>query len=229
MANKYKQNKAYTPYANQPSRYQPISKQNQPKKSKVLTKITLTIALLLIAGALYSFRLPDNESTYVSAINKTVKTNNKPVKSKTEESNECSGNTLDKDVVVIISKQHLWACDHSSALYNSPVVTGYDQYAADITPVGTYHIYKKYTNVELTGSDQLGSWNVHVSYWMPFLFNQYGAYGLHDANWVKPSEFGHISPNSKKASHGCVELPLATAQWLYGWLNVGSTVTIKAA
>lgn len=229
MTNKYKQDKPYTPYANQPSRYHPITEQNKPKRSKLLKRTLLAFVLILIAGALYSFHLPDKEAIYVSAINKQVKTNHKKVESKTEESNECSGNTLDKDVVVIISKQHLWACQYNLAVYNSPVVTGYAHYASDITPVGTYHIYKKYTNVELTGSDQLGSWNVHVSYWMPFLFNQYGAYGLHDANWVKPSEFGHISPNSKKASHGCVELPLATAQWLYGWLNVGSTVTIKAA
>lgn len=47
---------------------------------------------------------------------------------------------------------------------------------------------------------------------MPFLGNQYGTYGFDDAIWRADSERGSISLNSKDASHGCVELPLATAK-----------------
>jgi lipoprotein-anchoring transpeptidase ErfK/SrfK len=100
-------------------------------------------------------------------------------------------------------------------------------YADTITPTGTYHIFAKESNTYLTGSDQAGSWDDHVYYWMPFLDNQYGTYGLHDATWRAPDQFGNISPDSPQASNGCVELPLATAQWLYHWVVIGTTVTIN--
>jgi lipoprotein-anchoring transpeptidase ErfK/SrfK len=62
---------------------------------------------------------------------------------------------------------------------------------------------------------------------MPFLQNKHGTYGFHDATWRNNSDFGNIDPNSKDASHGCVELPLNASHWLYEWAPVGTTVTIK--
>jgi len=143
-------------------------------------------------------------------------------------SNPCTTNTLSQEILVSISKRHLWACNYSKVLFNSPVVTGDSQYADTVTPTGTYQIYAKQTSVTLTGSDQISSWNDYVNYWMPFLNNQYGTYGLHDASWRTSNEFGNIAPNSANASHGCVELPTPTAKWLYNWSNVGTTVQINA-
>ena len=142
--------------------------------------------------------------------------------------NACASNSLSQLILVSISKRHLWACDGATVVYNSPVVTGMDFLAADLTPPGTYHIYAKESNLNLTGCDSTGCWNDHVSYWMPFLDNQYGVYGLHDATWRPANAFGMIPPSSDEGSHGCVELPLATAAWLYGWANVGTTVTIQS-
>jgi lipoprotein-anchoring transpeptidase ErfK/SrfK len=142
--------------------------------------------------------------------------------------NDCAVNqTADRLVLVSISQRHLWACQGSQAAYDSPVVTGIAYLAADLTPTGTYHIYGKETNITLKGSDTTGSWSDPVSYWMPFLHNQYGSYGFHDATWRPDNAFGNIDPNSADASHGCVELPLATAAWLYNWAGVGTTVTIE--
>ncbi|MGH7194071.1 MAG: L,D-transpeptidase family protein, partial [Candidatus Saccharimonadales bacterium] len=53
-------------------------------------------------------------------------------------------------------------------------------------------------------------------------------YGFHDATWRPNSEFGKVSPDSSNASHGCVELPLSTAAWLYGWAGIGTTVRIES-
>jgi len=201
---------------------------NKPKKRthKFRNSLFLLVLVLIIGGIFYSFNHHDKSAVYHSVATTIKSVSSKPIVTAV---NYCSGNSLSKNVIVVISKQHLYACDYSKAVFNSPVITGYDGNPSNITPVGTYSIFKKFTNVNLTGSDDLGPWNVHVSYWMPFLFNQYGAYGLHDATWRKPDQFGHISPNSKQASHGCVECPLATAKWLYNWLNVGSTVTIEQA
>jgi lipoprotein-anchoring transpeptidase ErfK/SrfK len=141
--------------------------------------------------------------------------------------NHCSGNSLNRLVLVSISQRHLWACQGATTVYDSPVVTGIQYLAADLTPTGNYHIYSRQRDLTLTGSDTTGSWSDPVSYWMPFLHNQYGTYGFHDATWRADSDFGNISPNSGDASHGCVELPLASAAWLYDWATVGTAVTIE--
>jgi lipoprotein-anchoring transpeptidase ErfK/SrfK len=140
----------------------------------------------------------------------------------------CTGNTLNELVLVSISQRHLWACQQGNEVYDSAVITGISYLAADLTPTGTYHVYAKETDRHLIGSDSTGSWDDFVNYWMPFLHNQYGNYGFHDATWRDPSAFGNISPDSADASHGCVEMPLATAKWLYDWSYIGTTVTIES-
>lgn len=140
---------------------------------------------------------------------------------------ECADNTEDRLIIVSIERQHLWACQNHAVRYNSPVVTGREKLVENQTPRGTYHIYAKQTDTTLTGSDSNGQWSDSVRYWMPFLDNQYGTYGFHDATWRPSSDFGNINPDSDKASHGCINLPLATAQWLYDWAPVGTTVTVK--
>lgn len=139
----------------------------------------------------------------------------------------CAANTTGQELLVSINQRHLWACSSTVVVYGSAVVTGMENYPADLTPTGTYYIYAKQTDVYLTGSDSTGSWNDHVYYWMPFLSNKYGVYGFHDATWRPDNAFGNISPYSSDASHGCVELPLATAKWLYGWAPVGTAVIIE--
>jgi lipoprotein-anchoring transpeptidase ErfK/SrfK len=142
--------------------------------------------------------------------------------------NPCAGNSLSQLILVSISARHLYACQGSIKVYDSPVVTGISYLAADLTPTGTYHIYAKETDQVLKGCDTTGCWDDNVSYWMPFLDNQYGEYGFHDATWRAPGDFGNINPDSADASHGCVECPLATAKWLYGWAQVGTAVTIES-
>jgi len=152
----------------------------------------------------------------------------------------CVGNTLPQEVIISITKQHMWACNVSAQSYDSPVITGMETLAADLTPVGTYKIYAKQTGVYLKGSDSTGSWDDYVNYWLPFLDNQYGVYGFHDltqaangANGRADSDFGNINiyapyTAAKHGSHGCVEMPLATSAWLYNWAKIGTTVVIQA-
>ncbi len=136
--------------------------------------------------------------------------------------------TLTKHVLVSVGQRHLYACAGGKSVYDSPIVTGISYLAADITPIGTYSIYAKQTDTDLTGSDTTGAWNDHVNYWLPFLQNQYGTYGFHDATWRNPKDFGKVDPNSANASHGCVELPLAASKWLYNWVEIGTQITINS-
>ena len=200
-----------------------------PKERKSLNLKKMMLFIVVLAGiALIGYRVVEGKKVIAyNGVPSTIQNNSSPKPQLSVAVNPCASNSLAKNVVVVISRQHLYACSYSQVVFNSAVITGYDGDPSDITPVGTYSIFKKFTNVNLSGSDELGSWNVHVSYWMPFLFNQFGAYGFHDATWRTPNDFGNISPSSTNASHGCVECPLATARWLYSWLDIGTTVIIE--
>jgi hypothetical protein len=185
----------------------------------------VVLALLIVAAGydLYHLNRSVNAVTVSSSKQAVAETNVTPP----PPPSPCASNNIDKVIIVGLNQQHLWACSFNVTSYSTPVVTGYTGLAADVTPVGNYQIFTKETNVNLTGSDGISSWNVHVSYWMPFLFNKYGAYGFHDATWRTPSEFGHVSTSTENASHGCVEMPLGGAQWLFNWAQVGTQIQIE--
>lgn len=142
--------------------------------------------------------------------------------------NYCATNEEPKLLLISVSKRHLWACSVDETVYDAPVITGMQYLAADLTPPGSYSVYAKETNRYLSGSDSTGSWNDYVYYWMPFLDNQYGTYGFHDATWRNNSEFGNVDPNSSEASHGCVELTKEAAAWIYDWSPIGTAVTVES-
>ncbi|MFI5270503.1 MAG: L,D-transpeptidase family protein [Candidatus Saccharimonadales bacterium] len=128
----------------------------------------------------------------------------------------CSPNKLSQLILVNITQQHMWACQGSNLIYDSPVTTGAYLIADDATPTGTWHIYAKERNTHLIGP----TWDDFVNYWLPF----YSAYGFHDATWQTFPFGGDQYPT--QGSHGCVHLPLAAMAWLYNWANIGTTVTI---
>lgn len=194
-------------------------RQMPQRKKHSFRKFTVLLAVMLVVGGASWVTYQHNQNTAKPTVAATTPT--KPAV------NKCAGVT-GQLLIISISERHLWACDSTKQSYDTPVVTGMQKLEADLTPLGTYHIYQKQTNQTLTGSDSTGSWNDFVYYWEPFLSNQYGIYGFHDATWRKDNEFGAIDPNSMDGSHGCVELPLAAAKWIYNWSVVGTTVSIVA-
>jgi lipoprotein-anchoring transpeptidase ErfK/SrfK len=195
-------------------------KKTEPKQRG--NKRYIWIAVLIVGlGFWFGFR---------GAGGKTPKTNSAkagaPVAAPVDVVNYCDGNSLDKFIKISITKRRLWACTGSKEVYSVAVITGLRNHPETETPVGTYKVYAKQTDTTLRGADSRGTWNDPVSYWIPFLDNQYGTYGFHDATWRPNTDFGKISPDSADASHGCIELPLASSKWLYDWTPVGTTVTV---
>lgn len=189
--------------------------------------IIIAVILVLVAGLIVWKHDSPSKSQPPAKQQASANVNTSKPVTAAPKPNPCAANTDGSKLIVINTAQrHLWACQAGISQYDSAVITGYDQKVDNITPAGTYHIYAKTTNTTLTGSDSKGSWSDPVYYWMPFLDNQYGTYGFHDATWRKASDFGGISPSSIDASHGCVELPLATAKWLYDWAPVGTTLKV---
>lgn len=198
------------------------------KRNSFVKKLGLSVILILfVIGLVYTLSL-STKAQAPGKVASNIKSPSQIVKTLPAQVNACSSNSLSQLILVSIAQRHLWACAGSSVVYDSAVVTGMENLPADLTPVGTYHIYAKETDTYLQGHDSTGSWDDYVNYWMPFLDNQYGVYGIHDATWRASDAFGNISPYSSSASHGCVETPLATAAWIYKWAVVGTTVTVEA-
>ena len=198
-----------------------LSKSTKKDGKSHKSAVRVVLFVLLLTGLI--FVIVAVRSNHIAANQQAATSVNKVV----TQPNVCLANTLDQNIIVSISGRHLWACRNAKSSYDSAIITGMENLAADRTPLGTYHIYAKQADLHLRGADSTGSWDDPVSYWLSFLDNQYGTYGFHDATWRPISDFGNIDPDSSKGSHGCVELPLAAAKWLYGWATVGTTVTIE--
>lgn len=185
----------------------------------------LTFAIVLTAvvliGRHVSSRAAELQTANVAA---DAATTQHTVPVPTPGSSECAGNPTGKAVMVSISAQHMWACQGRSLANQTAVTTGASNAphgVDDSTPLGTWHIYEKFRNLHLKGSDKNGPWDDYVQYWMPFD----SAVGFHDAVW---QTFPFGSPQYKTGgSHGCVQLPTAMAAWLYAWAPVGTKVVVK--
>ena len=130
----------------------------------------------------------------------------------------CAVNTQAAEVVVSLSRQHVWMCQAGQQVYESVATTG-ETDNGDATPVGTWRVQSRETNRYLTGP----GYRDYVKFWVPF----HGDFGFHDASW-QTMPFG--SPGfTTQGSHGCVHLPLPAMSWLYQWSKVGTTVvTVQA-
>lgn len=92
-----------------------------------------------------------------------------------------------------------------------PMVNG-----APATPtvVGTFRVYAKRPLMTMRGFNADGTrYAVENVPWSSFF---HAGYALHGAPWR--SSFGYA------ASHGCVNLPVSVAQWIYGWAPIGTPV-----
>lgn len=210
----------------------------KPKKHRLSFKF---VALLVVLGAAaLSFQLSQrsdqspvasNNQGNASASTAAAQKPNTQTDAKLAAApvNHCQGNTIPQLIKVSINQRRMWACAGETSMYDAPIISGMEKHPSTESPLGTYKIYAKNANTVLTGTDETGSWRDPVDYWMPFLDNQYGTYGFHDATWRAESEFGNIDANtSDNASHGCIEQPLAAAKWFYNWAQVGTSVTIES-
>jgi lipoprotein-anchoring transpeptidase ErfK/SrfK len=87
---------------------------------------------------------------------------------------------------------------------------------ADATPTvtGTYRIYSKSPSMTMRGNNADGSrYETPDVPWVSFFT---GGYALHGAYWR--STFGY------SGSHGCVNLPVGVAKWVYDFAPIGTPV-----
>ncbi|MCL6422094.1 L,D-transpeptidase/peptidoglycan binding protein [Brachybacterium sp. JHP9] len=93
-----------------------------------------------------------------------------------------------------------------------------DGKAGNETVTGTYKIYLRYEKQDMTNEGYFPK--DHPKYYyikdVPWVQYFYNGYGFHGAPWR--SSFGY------SGSHGCINLPVSDAKWLYDWASKGTRV-----
>lgn len=113
-----------------------------------------------------------------------------------------------KAIVVSTSDQRIYAFENGELVRTHLVSTGLP---ATPTVLGDYNIYVKFVADDMSGPDYFLP---QVPYTMYF----YQGYGIHGTYWH--NSFG------RPMSHGCVNLPVAEAEWFFNWAEVGTLVRV---
>jgi lipoprotein-anchoring transpeptidase ErfK/SrfK len=119
-----------------------------------------------------------------------------------------------KVIVVNLSRQWLYAYEDGKRVYAAPVSTGRDGMN---TPAGSYSIYSKLKLQTMRGVTNGQEWVVPD---VPNVMYINGGVALHGTYWH--NKFG----TGARLSHGCVNLPLGDAAWLYNWAPMGTPVKV---
>ena len=82
------------------------------------------------------------------------------------------------------------------------------------TVTGTYKVYLQYESQTMRGENADGS--PYVAENVPWVSYFYSGYAFHGAGWR--SSFGYSD------SHGCVNMPISEAQWIYNWVDTNTVV-----
>jgi lipoprotein-anchoring transpeptidase ErfK/SrfK len=121
----------------------------------------------------------------------------------------------EKWIDVNLSNHTVTAYEGADAVYGPvSMVNG-----ADATPTvtGTFHVYLKYETQTMKGENADGS-NYETPD-VPWISYFTGGYALHGAPWR--SSFGFAGA---AGSHGCVNMAVADAKWIFDWDEVGTPV-----
>lgn len=122
-------------------------------------------------------------------------------------------NTTDKLITVDIGKQKLYAWEGGKIQKEFTVSTGM-RYTPTIR--GSFKIY-----IKNAVQNMKGSYPPYAPYFLkdvPSVMFFKGAYAIHGAYWH--NKFG------SRVSHGCVNMRVDDAKWVYDWSSIGTRVEV---
>jgi lipoprotein-anchoring transpeptidase ErfK/SrfK len=118
-----------------------------------------------------------------------------------------------RSIVVSLSQQALWVYENGEVIDSTYVSTGTEKFR---TPSGLYYVNSKIDSQTMEGVLGGEYYNVpDVPYVMYFTDR---GHAIHGAYWH--DNFGQTM------SHGCINLPLDIASWMYSWAPMGMAVLI---
>jgi lipoprotein-anchoring transpeptidase ErfK/SrfK len=118
-------------------------------------------------------------------------------------------------VEVSLSMQYLWAWEGDTVVMETYVSTGREGFE---TPEGTFYVSSKLESQTMEGVLGGEYYNVPDVPWVMYFTD--GGHALHGTYWH--NNFGSVM------SHGCVNLPMDVAEWMYGWAPIGMRVEIHS-
>ena len=118
-----------------------------------------------------------------------------------------------KSIVISLSQQALWAYEGSQIVDSIYVSTGREKFK---TPTGLFYVNTKYPLDDMDGI--IGGEEYDVPNVPDVMYFTDRGHAIHGAYWH--DNFG------APMSHGCVNLPLDFATWLYNWAPVGTPILI---
>lgn len=118
-------------------------------------------------------------------------------------------NLADKTVTAYVGNEVVWG--------PRPIVDGK---AGNETVTGTYEIYLRYEKQDMTNAAYYpeGHPKHYYNPDVPWVQYFHRGYGFHGAPWR--DSFGY------SGSHGCINMPVHEAKWLYDWAGEGTRVEV---
>ena len=114
----------------------------------------------------------------------------------------------------------MWYYKDGKLAMESDIVSGYPSKSRN-TPGGVYKLWYKEKGKTLRGSADGQSYASYVDYW-----NNVSTIGigLHDASWQNGNFGGSRYKSSTWGSHGCINMPLDKAKYVYDKIDLGTPV-----
>jgi len=113
---------------------------------------------------------------------------------------------------VNLRTQSLVAYQGIRPVYSTRISSGVAKYP---TVTGTFYVYAKLPTTRMTGGVGRDHYDLPN---VPNVMYFYRGYGIHGTYWH--NNFGH------PMSHGCVNVSLSAAAWLFRWAPGGTRVTV---
>jgi uncharacterized protein YraI len=119
-----------------------------------------------------------------------------------------------KRIEIDLARQWLYAYEGDVRVFDAPVTTGRDGWN---TPRGRFSVYAKVPLQDMSGNMRGESWHVPD---VPHAMFIVGDVALHGTYWH------NLFGSGVRISHGCINLPLAAAEWLYNWTPMHTPVIV---
>lgn len=118
-----------------------------------------------------------------------------------------------KAIDINLSNQTLTLLEGGTNVYSCLISSGKPGYS---TSTGDFRIYSKDRTAPMGSTPEAAEFYYIPD--VPFVMWFYGGYSIHGAYWH--DEFGNVR------SHGCVNVTLGDAEYIYGWAPVGTPVRV---
>jgi hypothetical protein len=126
-----------------------------------------------------------------------------------------AGVTGDRWMEVNLFDQTLAVYDHRQLVFATIIASGADPFW---TRPGVFQIFEKHDLAPMSGASESDGSDAYNLQDVPWTMYYDGPRALHGAYWRAKMGFTQ--------SHGCVNLTVADAHWLYDWANLGDYVYV---